>query len=200
MATDGTPEMAAKRCGEAIARLRTTRRWSRAQLVIRLYDEISPDDPNYESISETWLARLENGRMVKVPRQTVEALCRALRCSAKERARVLLSADRNVLADDITEPCPVAELLTYVMDRLYSETHEALRSQLGQRDVTELDDLEQYELAQAALDLLIARKRQRALTGSMRELGGRGQAPVPPRAGRMSPAAAQSARTGTAPR
>lgn len=200
MATDGTPEMAAKRCGEAIARLRTARRWSRAQLVIRLYDEISPDDPNYESISETWLARLENGRMVKVPRQTVEALCRALRCSGQERAWVLLSADRNVLADDVSEPCQVAELLTYVMDRLYSETHEALRSLLGQRDVSELDDLEQYELAQSALDLLIARKRQRALTGAVRELGGRGQAPVPPRVGRMSPAAAQSARTGSASR
>ena len=131
MATDGTPELAAKRCGEAIARLRTMRRWSRAQLVIRLFDEIAPDDPNYDSISETWLARLENGRMVKVPRQTVEALCRALRCSAHERAWVLLSADRNVLADDISEPCAVAELLTYVMDRLYAETHEALRSQLA---------------------------------------------------------------------
>ena len=198
MATDGTPELAAKRCGEAIARLRTMRRWSRAQLVIRLFDEIAPDDPNYDSISETWLARLENGRMVKVPRQTVEALCRALRCSAQERAWVLLSADRNVLADDISEPCPVAELLTYVVDRLYAETHEALRSLLGQRDVAELDDLEQYELAQSALDLLIARKRQRALTGPVRELGGR--APVPPRVGRMSPAAAQSARTGSASR
>ena len=198
MATDGTPEMAAKRCGEAIARLRTARRWSRAQLVIRLYDEISPDDPNYESISETWLARLENGRMVKVPRQTIEALCRALRCSAQARAWVLLSADRNVLAEDITEPCAVAELLTYVMDRLYSETHEALRSLLGQRDVAELDDLEQYELAQSALDLLIARKRQRALTGSVREMGGR--APIGPRAGQMSPAGAQSARTGSASR
>ena len=64
MATDGTPEFAAKRCGEAIARLRTLRGWSRAQLIIRLYNELPPEDPNYDSISETWLARLENGRMV----------------------------------------------------------------------------------------------------------------------------------------
>jgi transcriptional regulator with XRE-family HTH domain len=197
MATDGTPELAAKRCGEAIARLRTTRRWSRAQLVIRLYDEITPDDPNYESISETWLARLENGRMVKVPRQTIEALCRALRCSSHERAWVLLCADRNVLADDINEPCAIAELLTYVVDRLYSETHEAMRSLLGQRDVGDLDDLEQYELAQSALDLLIARKRQRIAPNPVREMGGR--APVVPREGRLAPAA-QSARTGVASR
>ncbi|HKV83076.1 MAG TPA: helix-turn-helix transcriptional regulator [Ktedonobacterales bacterium] len=197
MATDGTPELAAKRCGEAIARLRTARRWSRAQLVIRLYDEITPDDPNYESISETWLARLENGRMVKVPRQTIEALCRALRCSSQERAWVLLCADRNVLADDINEPCAIAELLTYVVDRLYAETHEALRSLLGQRDVADLDDLEQYELAQSALDLLIARKRQRLAPNPVREMGGR--APLVPREGRLTPAA-QSARTGSAAR
>src|SRR5262249_60243498 len=126
MATDGTPEPAAKRCGEAIARLRTARRWSRAHLVIRLYDELSPDDPSYESVSETWLARLENGRMVKVPRQTVEALCRALRCNPRERAWVLLHADRNVLAESASQPTPAAEALTFVMERLYAETHRRL--------------------------------------------------------------------------
>ena len=74
MASDGTPELAAIRCGEAIARLRTLRGWTRTQLLTRLLRELSPSDPYYESVSETWLARLENGRMVKVPRQTVEAL------------------------------------------------------------------------------------------------------------------------------
>lgn len=195
MATDGTPEMAAKRCGEAIARLRTSRRWSRAQLVIRLYDQLTPDDPNYESISETWLARLENGRMVKVPRQTVEALCRALRCTPQERAWVLLSADRNVLADDISEPTPVAELLTYVMERLYAEASDTLDRLVGERDVTVLDDTELFELTQSALDQLIARRQRRA-SNQRQSLRG----PVVPREGRIAPAAAQSARTGIASR
>src|SRR5215472_2110560 len=161
MATDGTPEMAAKRCGEAIARLRTLRRWSRAQLVIRLYDELTPDDPSYDSISETWLARLENGRMVKVPRTTVEALCRALRCTPQQRAWVLLCADRNVLAEDISEPTEVAEVLTYAMDRLYCEAYEALRGLIGQRDVSELDDVEIFEVTATALNLLLERRTRR---------------------------------------
>ena len=86
MAADGTPEPAAQRCGTAVARLRTLRNLSRAQLVARLYDEIDPDDHTYERISVAWLARLENGRIVKVTRPTVEALCRALRCTPRERA------------------------------------------------------------------------------------------------------------------
>ncbi len=159
MATDGTPEAAARRCGEAIARLRTSRRWSRAQLVLRLYDELTPDDPNADSVSETWLARLENGRMVKVPRQTIEALCRALCCTPQERAWVLLSADRNVLAEDIGAPSPVAELLTYAVERLYDEAGETLGTLLGRRDPATLDELELYELLAAAAHAALARSQ-----------------------------------------
>jgi transcriptional regulator with XRE-family HTH domain len=201
MATDGTPEMAAKRCGEAIARLRTMRRWSRAQLLIRLYDELTPDDPNYDSVSETWLARLENGRMVKVPRQTVEALCRALRCTPQQRAWVLLCADRNVLAEDISEPTEVAEVLTYAMDRLYCEAYEALRGLIGQRDVSELDDVEIFEVTATALNLLLSRRTQRqTLAAHAHALAGGRHSHVVPREGRIAPAAAQAARTGAASR
>jgi len=161
MATDGTPEPAAKRCGEAIARLRTARRWSRAQLLIRLYDELASDDPNYDSISETWLARLENGRMVKIPRQTIDALCRALRCTPQERASVLLHADRSVLAEHAAGPTPIAEALTYVMDRLYAEAGEVLGAQVGHQSVAALDELALLEMTASALDLLIARRRKR---------------------------------------
>src|SRR5262245_19222203 len=162
MATDGTPEPAAKRCGEAIARLRTTRRWSRAHLIIRLYDELSPDDPCYDSISETWLAGLGNGRMVRVPRQTVEALCRALRCTPRERAHVLLHADRCALTDVESAPTATAELLAYVMDRLYNETYDMLGALLNQRSPASLDDIEVFELAATALDTLIARRTRQA--------------------------------------
>lgn len=168
MAADGTPEPAAKRCGEAIARLRTLRRWSRAQLVVRLYNEITPDDPCYESISETWLARLENGRMVKVPRQTIEALCRALRCTSQERSWVLLCADRSVLAEADAEPTPVAELLTYAMERLYSEAHEALALMIGQRDAVTLNEQELLEVTAAALETLLARQHARQAANGLR--------------------------------
>jgi transcriptional regulator with XRE-family HTH domain len=175
MATDGTPEPAAKRCGEAIARLRTSRRWSRAQLVIRLYDELAPDDPNYNSISETWLARLENGRMVKVPRQTVEALCRALRCSAQERSTVLLHADRSVLAQHDSTPDTIAEALTYVMDRLYHETFDIFEEMIGQRPATLLDENELLQMTAAALDSLAARQRKQCLQAANGQPNSRSQ-------------------------
>jgi transcriptional regulator with XRE-family HTH domain len=163
MASDGTPELAAIRCGEAIARIRTMRRWTRTQLLTRLYREMSPDDPYYESVSETWLARLENGRMVKVPRQTVEALCRALRCSARERAWVLLHADRNVLAEASDAPTPAAEALTFVMERLYAETRDTLNAVLASSEADNLNELELFEIAAAALDKALARRRRAAM-------------------------------------
>src|SRR6266540_3607161 len=58
MAADGTPEPAAQRCGTAVARLRTLRNLSRAQLVARLYDQIGPDDRSYERISVAWLVSI----------------------------------------------------------------------------------------------------------------------------------------------
>jgi transcriptional regulator with XRE-family HTH domain len=175
MATDGTPEPAAKRCGEAIARLRTLRRWSRAQLVIRLYDELAPEDPNYNSISETWLARLENGRMVKVPRLTVEALCRALRCTAQERSTVLLHADRSVLAEHNSTPDATAEALTYIMDRLYHETYDVFKTMIAQRPVALLDEVELLQMAAKALDVLAARQsKDRAWAAN-----GRAPSPAP---------------------
>src|SRR5262249_49545252 len=131
MAADGKPEPAAEHLGRAVARLRTLRKLSRAQLVARLYDEIDPADHTYERISVTWLARLENGRIVKVARPTIEALCRALRCTPRERAWLLLHADRNVLASATTEPTEEAELLTYVIDQLHPDMREILASLLG---------------------------------------------------------------------
>ena len=181
MATDGTPEPAAKRCGEAIAQLRTMRRWSRAHLVIRLYDELSPDDPNYDSISETWLARLENGRMVKVPRQTVEALCRALRCNARERASVLFHADRSVLAQHDCDPDSIAEALTYVMDRLYHETFDVFASMMDERPCAAFDEAELLRIAATALDVLAARKCKQNL-----QIAGRQSEPRQP-ASALSP-------------
>ncbi len=167
MASDGTPELAAIRCGEAIARLRTLRGWTRTQLLTRLLRELSPSDPYYESVSETWLARLENGRMVKVPRATVEALCRALRCTSRERSWVLLHADRNVLAaanESTAAPSPAAEALTFVMERLYAETSEHLNTVLSARETADLGELELFELAAAALEQALARRRRAAAT------------------------------------
>jgi transcriptional regulator with XRE-family HTH domain len=157
MASDGTPELAAQRCGAAIARLRTLRNLSRAQLVARLYDEIDPSDQIYERINVIWLARLENGRVVKVARPVVEALCRALHCTPRERAWLLLHADRNVLASD--EPNETAELLTYVVEQLHRESPEILAALLGSRRACALDELELLEITATALEIVITQRR-----------------------------------------
>jgi len=159
MAADGTPEPAAQRCGTAVARLRTLRNLSRAQLVARLYEEIDPDDHIHERISVAWLARLENGRIVKVARPTVEALCRALRCTPRERAWLLLHADRNVLAGAAAEPAETAELLTYAMDQLHREARETLAALLGSRRACALSELELLELTATALSIALTRRR-----------------------------------------
>jgi transcriptional regulator with XRE-family HTH domain len=159
MAADGTPEPAAQRCGAAVARLRTLRKLSRAQLVARLYDQTDLADHAYEHISVTWLARLENGRIVKVARPVLEALCRALCCTAKERAWLLLRADRNVLASASDEPSQTAELLTYAVDHLQREAREILAALLGPRQASALSELEFLELTAAALEIAIARRR-----------------------------------------
>jgi transcriptional regulator with XRE-family HTH domain len=159
MAADGTPEPAALRCGAAVARLRTLRNLSRAQLLARLYDQIDPADQTYERISLSWLARLENGRIVKVARPTVEALCRALGCTPRERAWLLLQADRNVLASPGGEPSQIAELLTYAIDQLQRDMPAIQASVLGSRRACALSDIEILEAAARSLEIAIARRR-----------------------------------------
>jgi len=151
MAADGTPDFTTIRGGEGIARLRTARGLSRAKLIARLLDKLDPSDPNYDSISEAWLARLENGRMVKVSREVIEALCKALHCTKRDRAEVLQLYDRNVLNNN-TE---VAKLLNQTMDRLYTEAENILTSLLNQRRATDLDEQEMFELTAAALEIVI---------------------------------------------
>lgn len=161
MPTNGTPEQAVKRCGQEIARLRTRRRWSRPKLIARLYDELDPNDPSVDTISESWLKRLENGDMVKVPRQILEALCRALRCTQRERARVLLYADRNGLVG-AEHPDAIAEILHYTIIHLYDATHDLLTNLIGQRRADELDDQEMFELIHAALEVVLAQHKPSA--------------------------------------
>jgi transcriptional regulator with XRE-family HTH domain len=146
--------MAVKQCGEEIARLRSARGWSRARLVVRLLRELESDEELCEGLSEAWLARLENGRMVKLPRPTLEALCRALACTERERARLLLLADRNVLCHASAGPDPAAEVLTYAMSQLHDEAGALLQTLIGQRRTADLTDAEVLELVLRAVQIV----------------------------------------------
>jgi len=115
----GKPDIPTIRCGDRIVRLRTQRGLSRSRLIQRLFDVLEPADLSRYNISEAWLARLETGHVVKLPRGIMEGLCRALNCTASERWDVLLEADRNILADVDGVLTDDAKAFTRAMARLY---------------------------------------------------------------------------------
>jgi hypothetical protein len=117
-------------------------------------------DPLINVISEAWLKRLENGLTVKISRSIIEALCEALRCTARERAHILLHADRSVLID-ADEPSVAAETLNYVMYRLFTEASDILNQLIKEKRVNELDEQEMFEIVKAALEL-VAEQRHRS--------------------------------------
>ena len=151
MAADGTPEPAIRRCGAAIARLRTLRGWSRAKLITRLYDQIDPTAAIYDHISVAWLARLEQGRVVKLPRVMLDALCRALECTPHERIQLLLLADRNALDCADRAPAPAALAIAYIAAQLYDEAHATISEWIGSRSLDAIGDLDLLEIAAASL-------------------------------------------------
>ena len=159
MAADGTPEPAIRRCGAAIARLRTLRGWSRAKLIARLYDQIDPTAPVYDRISVAWLARLEQGRVVKLSRGMLDALCSTLECTLQERIQLLLLADRNVLGWADSAPTPTALAIAYTAAQLYDEAHATISELIGSRSLDAIDDLDLLEIAAASLQELIIRRR-----------------------------------------
>jgi hypothetical protein len=159
MSKHGKPSDAVKRYGDLALRIRTRRGMSRADVVKRYYklELLNHDDvPN-----EDKLGRLENGQLVKVERQEIEAHCHAMNCTPRERALLLLTADRNVIAvDDDAEPDKVTEMLTYLVDWLYRKAREPLADLVSRYDLQYLDDQELAELTQTALELVLKQRRR----------------------------------------
>lgn len=147
-----------KRLGERIARIRSIRGWTRRDLLFQLYEVMDKNDPSYESLSEAWLTRLENGRIAKhLPTSTMEAICKALRCGGKERTDLLLEADRNVLTNPSGKPTNVEQVLNFVVYHINKEAHEILATLIAQHGNQELDELELLEITQETLKLLISK-------------------------------------------
>jgi len=147
MTTYGTPEQSTRRLGEEFARMRTAKGLSRSKVIRHLPDE--------SEISEAWLARLETGRVVIVSRENIEALCHALDCTARERARLLLYADRNVF----DEPSPGKEILIYGIDQLYAGAREILEALAHDHRAMDLDEDEVLEIFAMALEAVLAERR-----------------------------------------
>ena len=128
---------------------------SRPELVRNMMRTVDLDEEAISCASESWLGRLEGGRVVMVPRPVIEALCRALKCSPQERIELLVLADRNVLGDADGNPLQVAAALNYVMARLYSEAEELLAPLLSNQQLSQMSERDLLEITRTALNAII---------------------------------------------
>lgn len=146
--------------GALIARLRNKNKFSRRKFVFILHDVMAHEDFDSQRISESWLARLENGYAVKqLPTATLTAISKALRCTGKEHTDLMLYADRNVLTQDDKRLTHGAEVLNYVTHYIHQEAYELL-ADIDRKDRTkEFNQLEMLEIVHDILSILIERHR-----------------------------------------
>lgn len=150
-----------KKLGPEIARLRTMRGWSRTKLLHRCFEEIENasdlDADDFGIRGEAWLARLERDEVVKISREELTILCRALACTEQERLRIFILADRNIFADEPNALTDEMQLLSQVMAMIYhsSEAREMIMSLLGQREVEKLSTSELLEIIKATINVMI---------------------------------------------
>ena len=144
--------------GVQVARIRESRNMNRVKLSHRLRDEMDEDDPNYTKVSELWIARLEQGKRIHLPRQTLEALLRALDCSVRERIVLLHYSGCTIFntSDPIND---VVFTLSFAMDTLYQEAGDYLSTLLNQRKATSLDRLELLEIVGETINLFLDREK-----------------------------------------
>jgi transcriptional regulator with XRE-family HTH domain len=147
--------------GAEVGRLRTSKGLSRQQLFTRVYRHLDNDDPILEVINESWLKRVETGEVVNLTRRMLEVLCQGLDCTEKQKARLLLYADRSVLVKDGEKPDRATEVLNYVMQQAYTGAHEILLNNLGDHRMEDLDEQEVIELAIKALTLAMKQRQRR---------------------------------------
>ncbi|WP_322489345.1 helix-turn-helix transcriptional regulator [Chloroflexus sp.] len=142
--------------GEEIARLRTRREWSRSTLIKKL-DRVLAEagDTTAKDYSEAWLGRLENGEIVKISRHIVVCLANALQCSPRERAKLLLLADKNILLDAGTTNAAVIEVFNYQMMAIYDKMSGFLASLLASHRSASLSDDELREIFLTALEMVV---------------------------------------------
>lgn len=141
-----------RRFGHECARIRQQRNLTRVQVGYALQTYLSEQRVLGDPIGEIYIGRVENGQVVKLPREIVEGLCVALHCTPPERARLMLCADFNVLGEYADDT--IAELINYFSACLFTEMRVILQGLNGQRRARDMSEAELRELMFAALDLI----------------------------------------------
>lgn len=143
--------------GDLIAQLRTKYQLSRTRLAMRIARQLADDSDLHNQVSDIWIKRLEGGLRVKVTRPMIEAIAKALTCTPRERGRLLLLADKNILGADAAHD-PDAEALALTVAMLYDEARPIIASLLDQRRAADLTDAELRAIAAEAIRLVADRK------------------------------------------
>ena len=153
----GKPEEPVSLCGEHVGLLRARKGLKPRDLIYRLLSELDEDDPLYDSVSEPWLKRLEAGQIVKLPRSTILAIGRALQCTTTEMVDLLLTADRNVFADEKGRTTDIDKVFVR-FTALLKEDPKAVReveTALSSTTVTKLAEESLLRLFKRILDAIV---------------------------------------------
>lgn len=163
-AENHTNNLARVQLGHEIARLRTQALLSRPQLVAKLHKEIDPSDPMYDKVSELWIKRIENGQVVNLSLQVLEVMCLALRCTGRERMRILRLAERHVLiAAEL--PDEVIDAVADKMARAWREAAGALAALQRQPHATKLTKAEIEEISQTLVNMIAEELTRQDVSG-----------------------------------
>lgn len=154
---DGNPPEENKRCGNEVLKMRTAKGLTRTQLIKRISDRLGYDHPLYDTVTEGWLARLEQGRLVRLPHELIITVCDALCCTLQERVNILISGGRNVFSPE-EEPSELEKMLAYVMAELGVSGNIVLGGLLKNRPAASLSTDEMMLMVATTLKVLIERR------------------------------------------
>ena len=150
-------EREAKSSGELIKALREYKGWTRSTLIFHLQNEqILSDDGSMNIYSESWLARIERGEIMRTSRSEIELICRVLECTDEQRVKVLSLAANSMFVDPSDEPETEAEFIACMSTWLYEDemVKTMIRTFLKERRPSMLNRREIFEIIFEILEMV----------------------------------------------
>lgn len=146
----------AQQWGKLIRQWRDDKGWARGELIARYQKKLEAINASYEFSeipSESWLARVENGRSVTVSRQQIVVLCEALECTQNQLMTIMLYADRNVFADPDGEVTTEGEVLALTTAKLMRNdvARRVIQQRLQNRPIETLPEDDLFDILLAAI-------------------------------------------------
>lgn len=135
--------------GEEIAKLRPG---SRADF-LRELDGVLP--PDHRLANEGALFRLETGKMVKISRELIDAICLVTKASKEVRTKLYFLADKNALFDANSHMIQIIDVYSQVIARLSENVESAIAQLSGNVDLKNISPSDIKEIICSALEVAI---------------------------------------------